>query len=295
MTTFSFFRNILIFMGFIAALNACAPSKDDPVITPAPTPVVGESNSLHLVLGNPSEAKTDINTPTNYLIEKDQFVMSYNRDRGIANWVSWHLNPDWRGSADRQNDFRPDTDVPEEWYRVTQNDYSNSGFDRGHVCPSADRTKTVSDNSNTFVMTNMMPQAPNNNRNTWRLLEEYGRDLLNQGNEVYIMSGSYGQGGSGSNGGTTNTIAKGRVVVPSNTWKVLIILINGSDDLSRITKETRVIAVDMPNTQSVGSDWGTYRVSVDELEQKTNLDFLSKVAVDIQAVIEAKVDDGTTK
>lgn len=295
MTTFSFFRNTLIFIGFITLLNACAPAKDDPGTTPTPTPVVGESNSLHLILGNPSNAKTDINTPTNYLIEKDQFVLSYNRDRGIANWVSWHLNPDWRGSADRQNDFRPDTDVPEAWYRVTQNDYRNSGFDRGHICPSADRTKTVSDNSNTFVMTNMMPQAPNNNRNTWRLLEEYGRDLLDQGKEIYIISGAYGQGGSGSNGGTTNTIAGGKVVVPANTWKILIVLTNGSDDLNRITKETRVIAVDMPNTQSVGDDWGTYRVSVDELEQKTGLDFLSKVSTDIQAVIEAKVDNGATK
>ncbi|EAY32049.1 DNA/RNA non-specific endonuclease [Microscilla marina] len=295
MSTFSLFKNSLIFSGLIILLYACAPAKPDDPTPPTPTPNVGESNSVHLTLGNPSKAKKDINAPTNYLIEKDQFVLSYNRDRGLANWVSWHLSPEWRGSADRQDDFRPDTDVPEAWYRVTQNDYRGSGFDRGHICPSADRTRSVSDNSATFVMTNMMPQAPNNNRETWRLLEEYGRNLITQGNEVYIISGVYGQGGTGSNGGTTNTIAGGRVVVPSNTWKVIIILPNGSDDVNRITKDTRIIAVDMPNTQSIEDDWGKYRVSIDDLEQKTNLDFLSKVAVDIQTVIEAKVDIGPTK
>ncbi|WP_299462474.1 DNA/RNA non-specific endonuclease [uncultured Microscilla sp.] len=295
MSTFSLFKNSLIFSGLIILLYACAPAKPDDPTPPTPTPDVGESNSVHLTLGNPGKAKKDINAPNNYLIEKDQFVLSYNRDRGLANWVSWHLSPEWRGSADRQDDFRPDTDVPEAWYRVTQNDYRSSGFDRGHICPSADRTRSVSDNSATFVMTNMMPQAPNNNRETWRLLEEYGRDLITQGNEVYIISGAYGQGGTGSNGGTTNTIAGGRVVVPSNTWKVIIVLPNGSDDVNRITKDTRIIAVDMPNTQNIEKDWGKYRVSIDDLEQKTNLDFLSKVAVDIQAVIEAKVDVGPTK
>lgn len=295
MTTFNLFKHTLIISGFIILLQACAPSKTDDTVTPTPTPDVGESNSVHLTLGNPSDAKKDINAPTNYLIEKDQFVLSYNRDRGLANWVSWHLAPEWRGRTSRQDDFRPDTDVPEEWYRVTQNDYRSSGFDRGHICPSADRTKSVPDNSATFVMTNMMPQAPNNNRETWRLLEEYTRDLMTQGNEVYIISGAYGQGGSGSQGGTTNTIAGGKVVVPSNTWKVIIVLPNGSDDVNRITKETRVIAVDMPNSQSIGDDWGAYRVSVDDLEQKTNLDFMSKVTTDIQAVIEAKIDSGPTR
>lgn len=293
MSLFTFGKNSLIFIGFIILLNACSPSATDDNVTPNPN--IGSSNSEHLALGNPSNAQTDINAPTNYLIEKEEFVLSYNRDRGLANWVSWHLDLTWRGNADRQDDFRPDTQVPEEWYRVTQNDYRNSGFDRGHLCPSADRTRSVSVNSATFVMTNMMPQSPNNNRETWRFLEEYSRDLLDQGNELYIIAGSYGQGGSGSNGGTTNTIAEGKVVVPSNTWKVIIVLANGSGDVSRVTNNTRVIAVDMPNTQSIGNDWGKYRVSVDQLEQATGLDFLSNVSTDIQAVIEAKVDSGPTK
>ncbi|OJJ19890.1 DNA/RNA endonuclease [marine bacterium AO1-C] len=283
-------NNLLVVTLGLFWLGACQP-KSEPVVDPA----TETSSEVHIALGNPSNAQTDINSPTNYLIAKDEFVLSYNRDRGQANWVSWHLDNTWRGSAERQDDFRPDVDVPQEWYRVTQNDYRSSGFDRGHLCPSADRTHSTLVNSSTFVMTNMIPQAPANNRETWRFLEEYCRDLVDAGNELYIMAGGYGQGGTGSNGGVTNDIANGNVVVPAHTWKVILILPNGSDDIARITADTRVIAVDMPNAQSIANDWGQYRVSVDALEQVTGLDFFSKVSTNIQAALEAKVDDGPTR
>ncbi len=271
-------------------LNACQ-SKSETEIDP----VTDIPTDVHVALGNPSNAESDLNSPTNYLIIKDEFVLSYNRDRGQANWVSWHLDNTWRGNTERQDDFRPDIDVPEAWYRVTQNDYRSSGFDRGHLCPSADRTRNALTNSATFVMTNMIPQAPSNNRETWRFLEEYCRDLVDAGNELYIVAGGYGQGGTGSNGGVTSTIANGNVVVPSNTWKVILVLPNGSNDLRRITTDTRVIAVDMPNAQSIANDWGQYRVSVDALEQATGLDFFSRLATGVQATLEAKVDDGATR
>jgi endonuclease G len=74
-------------------------------------------------------------------------------------------------------------------------------------------------------MTNMMPQAPNNNQGPWAQLEEYSRTLVDQGNELYIIMGGAGQGGVGSNG-AANTIAGGQIVVPAYTWKVIIVLPN---------------------------------------------------------------------
>lgn len=126
----------------------------------------GVSGAVHYTMGNPSGAIRDTSLPNNYLLEKEEYVMSYSRDKGTANWVSWHLDEAWMGSASRQDDFREDTSLPAGWYQVSETDYQYSGFDRGHMCPSADRTLSVDDNSNTFFMTNMMPQAPNNNRNT---------------------------------------------------------------------------------------------------------------------------------
>jgi endonuclease G len=208
--------------------------------------------------------------------------------------VSWHLDASWRGSATRQDDFRPDATLPAGWYQVQASSYSGSGFDRGHNCPSADRTNTVADNSATFLMTNMMPQAPRNNQQTWANLEDYCRTLLDAGNEVYIICGSYGQGGTGANGGLTQTIDQGRVTVPARCWKVVVVLPTGSNDATRVTNSTRVIAIDTPNNNSLNTDWGQYRTTVDAIEAATGLDVLSAVSSTVQQVIEARVDNGPT-
>jgi endonuclease G len=253
----------------------------------APPPV-----SVHLTMGNPSNAVADVNQPTNYLLDKPQYAVSYHRDKGRPNWVSWHLASSWLGSTPRQDDFRNDTTLPAGWYQVQGTDYSGSGFDRGHHCPSADRTLTVADNSSTFLMTNMLPQSPDNNQGPWANMENYLRTLVTSGNELYIVMGGAGSGGTGSNGGTTFTIANGHVAVPSQVWKVVIVLPSGTSDVSRVTTATRTIAVVMPNTQGIRTaDWKTYRVSVDQVETLTGYDFFSNVPASIQSVIESRVDN----
>jgi DNA/RNA endonuclease G (NUC1) len=249
--------------------------------------------SVHLLLGNPSNATTDVNNPTNYLLVKSQWVASYHRDRGIPNWVAWHLDSSWLGSSGRQDDFRPDTSLPQGWYQVVPADYSGSGFDRGHYCPSGDRTKTVADNSATFLMTNMMPQAPANNQGPWAQLEDYCRTLATQGNELYIIAGTHGIGGTGTNGGVTNTIANGKVTVPNRTWKIIVVLPNGNDDLNRITKTTRVIAVNMPNSQSIGQStpWRNFRTTVRQIEALTGHNFFTNVRPNIRQVLKTKRDN----
>jgi endonuclease G len=249
-----------------------------PTPNPSPTPTLGE----HLTMGNPSNATTNVAQPLNYLMDKPQYALSYNRDNGEANWVSWHLDNSWLGSAPRQNDFRNDTTLPAGWYQVLATDYSGSGFDRGHMCPSADRTITVATNSATFLMTNMIPQLPANNQGVWANLESYCRTLVSQGNELYIISG--GQG-------LQYFIANGHVAVPAQTWKVVIVLTNGTNDVGRVTTTTRTIAVVMPNSGSIGTDWRAYRVSVDQVEAITGFDFFSSVSPSIQNVIEATVDN----
>jgi DNA/RNA endonuclease G (NUC1) len=243
------------------------------------------STSVHTTLGNPTNATADISFPTNYLMEKPQYVLSYHRDKGTANWVAWHLNASWLGSTPRQDDFRADATLPAGWYQVGSTSYSGSGYDRGHMCPSADRTATVADNSATFLMTNMVPQAPNNNQGPWASMENYLRTLVTAGNELYIYSGGYGSLG---------TIDAGRINIPAHTWKVVVVLPEGTNDLSRVTTATRVIAVDMTNDNnqiSRTADWKTFRVSVDAIEAITGYDFLGKVSPTIQTTIESVVDN----
>ncbi|MCU0470421.1 MAG: DNA/RNA non-specific endonuclease [Arcicella sp.] len=255
-----------------------------PVIPP-------QSNNINIAMGNPSNANTDVSNENNYLLEKPQYVMSYSRARATSNWVSWYLNSSSIGSTSRQNDFRNDPSLPSGWYQVTNTDYSGSGFDRGHMTPSGDRTSSVADNSATFLMTNMIPQAPDNNQGPWEGLESYLRGQLSNNQEIYIIAGSYGVGGTGSNG-TANTIAGGKITVPSQTYKIAVILPNGTDDVNRVTTATRVIAILMPNIQGIRTnDWRIYRTSVDALETATGYNFLSNVPTAIQDVIESRVDN----
>lgn len=245
-----------------------------------------QSEVVHLTMGNPSNATKDLNQENNYLVTKEEYVLSYSRQKGSANWVSWHLDEEWLGEAPRQNDFRADSSLPDPWFEADQTDYRNTGFDRGHLCPSADRTLSVDDNSNTFLMTNMIPQAPNNNRITWAGLEKYCRTLLAGGNEIYIIAGGYGIGGEGSKG-FTEYIAGGKVVVPASTWKVIMVIPDGEDDVNRVTTNTCLIAVDMPNNQSLSSDWTCYQTTVDEIEAKTGYDFFNLVPEHVENIIES--------
>ncbi|MBC8084090.1 MAG: DNA/RNA non-specific endonuclease [Hymenobacter sp.] len=254
----------------------------------SPTP-----EDLNLVLGNPSGATSDSNQPTNYLLTRPEYALSYHRGRGIPNWVSWHLAAHNLGSAARQDNFRADNVLPAGWYPVTAGSYTNSGFDRGHHCPSADRTASTERNAATFLMTNMLPQAPNLNQRAWADLEEYCRTLVRGGRELHIVMGSYGTGGTGSQGAAT-TLDQGRVTVPARVWKVVVVLPAGQFDANLVDAATRVIAVDAPNQNSVAA-WGGYRTTVDAIEAATGLDLLSAVAVGTQATLEARVDSGPTQ
>ena len=281
-------NKLLALLGAAALLVGCSRSEPTPSPAPAAAPL-----PEHLTLGNPSGATPDETQPGNYLLAKAQYALSYNRSQGKPNWVSWHLSSNWVGTAARQDDFRPDPELPAAWYRVQASSYTGSGFDRGHNCPSADRTSTVADNSATFLMSNMMPQAPRNNQQTWASLEDYCRTLLGQGNELYIVCGSYGRGGTGSNGYLA-TLDQGRVTVPARCWKVVVVLPVGNNDAARVSGSTRVIAVDIPNDNNLHTNWSPYRTSVDAIEAATGYDMLSAVAPAVQQVVEARVDGGPT-
>jgi len=280
--------------GLLTAL-AVSCSKDE-LQAPQSASVAQSVDSYddNLALGNPSGAVTDASQYWNYLLVKPQFAMSYHRNRAIPNWVSWHLSSDWLGSTSRQDNFAADQTLPSGWFKASSSSYSGSGFDRGHNCPSADRTGSAADNSATFLMTNIMPQAPNNNQRTWAGLENYCRTLVNAGNELYVICGSYGQGGTGSNGYAT-TVANGKITVPARCWKIVVVLPNGSDDADRVTTDTRVIAIDTPNDNSLNTNWATYRTSVDDIEEATGYDLLSVVDSSVQSTIESQVDSGLTR
>lgn len=249
-----------------------------PPLPPPLDPPPSIAHSPHLALGNPSNAGTaNLN---NYLIERKQYVLSYSRDRNLVNWASWEVDASWLGQVERQDNFRPDGALPPGTYQVTSSDYTGSGYDRGHVVPSADRNGTAADNSATFLMTNIIPQTAETNRGPWAELESFVRDLVYQyDHSLHLFAGVYGQQGR---------IGQRAITVPSRLWKVVIVydrLENGSLGL---TDNTRVIVVDMPNRKGVSDDWRDYQTSIDRLEIATGYDFLADLPEDLEAVLEAR-------
>ncbi len=244
----------------------------------------GAKLSVHTTLGIP--APTSTGTPDAFLSVKADYVVSYSGSRKVPSWVSWELNTSYLGSTARQDDFRPDDTFPPSEPQAQLTDYSGSGFDRGHMCPSADRTLTTTANSQTFYLTNMVPQSANNNRGPWEKLEAELRTIAQGGKELFIISGGVYSSGS-------TTIGTG-VAVPDKTFKVAVVLDAVGQGPANVTTSTRVIAVMMPNRDSLiglSDPWRNFRVSVDDIEAATGDDFLSDVDPAIQAVLEARVDN----
>ncbi len=244
-------------------------------------PVSGDNSNL--LLGNPSSATTDAaSSPNNYLMATRYYTISYSRDRATPNWVSWHLQKSNYGTVSRSDNYQPNTSLPSGWYQVLASSYNGSGYSRGHNCPSGDRTSSLEANYSVFLMTNMIPQTPNNNNLTWNNLENYTRSLTDAGSECYVIMGSYGNKG---------TVDNGKVTVPTNIWKVIVVLPTGNNDLSRIDANTRVICVNTPNDDNVNSDWKTYRVSLQSIQTATGYNLLSNVDATVKAALLTKVDN----
>jgi endonuclease G, mitochondrial len=254
-------------------------------------PLGGETKgNINLLMGNPSQATSSPGNAENYLISRPQYALSYSKNKGIPNWVSWELNSTWLGDARRTGKFAPDGELPANWEQIKPSDYTGSGFDRGHMTNSEDRSRSPEDNAQTFLMTNIIPQSPDNNQGPWVQLENYSRQLVRSGKELFIVSGGHGQGGIGKNG-LKATVGQGKVLVPAVTWKVILVLDTPNSGVAGVNKNTRTIAVIMPNKQGIKNDpWQQYQTSVQEVEKLTGYKFFTSVPEEIRSVIDAKVD-----
>jgi endonuclease G len=223
-----------------------------------------------------------------FLISRPQYVLSYNARTRTPNWVCWRLRAEDIGNAPRAA-FEPDPALPKGVIaRVTSRDYSGFGFDRGHMCPAKDRSSTAEDQAAVFYMTNIVPQSPASNQRGWERLEDYCRRLAKEGHTLYIACGAHGAGGVGKNGPADEIGAGRKITVPAKLWKVILVL-PGDDAEPR--KNSRVIAVIMPNDQSVGFDWTKYRTSARQVEKLTGYRFFRNVEPAVAAALRDRLDD----
>jgi endonuclease G len=188
---------------------------------------------------------------TNFLSVKKGYAMSYDGKLGKANWVAWTLTSTDMGDVPRTNKFKQDDSMPRGFVIVDEQDYKYTGFDRGHLCNSEDRTSTYFLNEETFLMSNMLPQTPQLNRGPWERLEAYCRKLAKRGQKLVIYAGGIG---------AKDRLGSTGVPIPVYCWKVIY------------TPE-KTWCLLFPNGRDLHPNWQTYSVPLAQLEKMTGYNF----------------------
>jgi endonuclease G, mitochondrial len=149
----------------------------------------------------------------------------------------------------------------------------------------------------TFVLSNIIPQAPNLNQKAWNELEIYSRNLVSKkkNRRLYIVSGPLGVGGTGKNGSKKHLGTYNEITVPAECWKVMLVVDGTEDpkqDLKQANADSRVIAVLAPNDHDkVDSDWAKFRTSVAKIEEATGLKFFDRLSSEMRKALLEKVDE----
>lgn len=235
--------------------------------------------TIHAPWGLPIDAdKSD-----DHIIERKQYVLSYNHKLNVPNWVAWQLNASWYGEVPRKSGkFITDTSLPASFEKITHDDYTKSGYDRGHMVRSEERTASEEDNRSTFFMSNVLPQTPKLNQQTWLSLEyECERLCKVEGKELYVIAGGIFS--------KQPLRLNGKVAVPDSCWKIVIVMEKGQKPKD-ISRTNTVIAVMMNNGyyDKSNNSWDLYKTTVNAIEQSTGYDFMIDLPDAIEENLESK-------
>lgn len=204
-----------------------------------------------------------INMPSgrvsNQIVSHQSYSLSYADEYEQAEWVFYLLTQEMvRGNAKRTDKFVEDESV--DLGSALSSDYTSSGYDRGHLCPSADVRHSNVAQQETFYMSNMSPQAPQFNRGIWKKLEEQVRDWVMIHDSIYVATGPVLRKGLKRIG------RKNKVAVPEQYYKILYTPRDGG----------HMIGYLLPNE---GSDEETayFIESVDNIESATGINFFEGI------------------
>ncbi|ANQ52899.1 DNA/RNA non-specific endonuclease (plasmid) [Flammeovirga sp. MY04] len=206
--------------------------------------------------------------------EYTQYTLSYNEQHEQPDWVFYELTKsEVLNKRDRcKRCFDEDPRITTG--SATLEDYRSSGFDRGHLSPSADNYLSDANNRESFLMSNMSPQLPSFNQGIWADLEEYVRKMAIQHEKVYVTTGPVFQNNLGA-------IGENKVTIPGYYYKVLLRFDDG---------KPKAIGFLLPHFGAVG-EIRDYVVPVNTIETLTGIDFFTDLGSKENS-IESKDDLG---
>ena len=204
------------------------------------------------------------------LISHTGFTLSYDADFKTPQWVAWELTAEeLDGTWPRKDSFSPDPEV--RGAQAYHKDYSNSGYDRGHMAPAADMKWSEAAMEESFYTSNICPQNRNLNRGDWKDLEELERDWAKEYGAVAIAAGPI------YTSKRPKRIGAHKVAVPDAFFKVLLV---GYPDSPK--------AYGFVFKNEAGSrKLSYYQRTVDEVEELTGMDFFPALPDEVENEIES--------
>lgn len=216
------------------------------------------------------EVPGKLNDRPEQILKRVAYTSSYNSDLRIPNWVAWQLTGAHTEGKNKRAGvkFQEDTDVPLP--RAVDFDYVRSGYDRGHLCPSADNRWDATAQEQSFLLTNVCPQDHNLNVGDWHELENLCRKWAKTYGSIYIVAGPVLLKGK------HKTIGKNKVTVPEAFFKVVLCM------------EGEPKAIGFIYRNESGNRPKSYYVNtIDDVERITGIDFFPALPDDVEKAVEA--------
>jgi len=205
---------------------------------------------------------------------RNGFALSYNEDVEQAEWVAYELTVEHLNARKhpRTDYFSADEEI--KTGSATFEDYRNSGYSKGHLVPAADRAYSPETMEETFLMSNISPQAFAFNGGIWRELEEQVRDWARSHQRLYILTGPI------FSDDRPKRVGRNGVAVPDAFYKIV---------LDFYASEVQLIAFEIPNAKST-LPLRDYVVTVDQIEEKTGVDFFPELFTDkLEDLVEGNI------
>lgn len=209
---------------------------------------------------------------TGQIVHHEGYSLSYSEAHEQAEWVAYELKKSHLSSTNHKRPYFEIDDAVKTGAASWRN-YKNSGYDRGHLCPAADKRYSKFAHDETFLTSNITPQEHQFNSGIWNKLEQKVRYWARKYDGIFVVTG-------GVLKGDMKTIGDERVSVPNQFYKVLI---------DNNTGRTKMIAFLMPHKDS-NKPLYEFVVSVDTIEKLTGIDFFSELDDALENELEASAN-----
>lgn len=210
---------------------------------------------------------------TSHILRNNGFMLEYSETLKNPLWVTYKVTQKHFGSGKRPSRF------DEDWRtftRVSHQDYTRSGFDRGHMAPNYVIATRYGREAqlDTFKMTNISPQTPNLNQKSWQRLEEViANDFSDWHDDFWVVTGPIFAK-------NPNKIERSGVAIPEAFYKILI-------KPSTVNKPAMALAFIFPQDAAPKASLNDFVSTIDEVEAKTNIDFFTKLEDEFEDKLEA--------